>query len=85
MDNVSEEVGEQINMLSCENKTHLMNGKFLEIFGKKKFTIDLFENEDNLKDLMDMVSLFLMQVAKKEDNLYPPNIDLIHLIIINYY
>jgi hypothetical protein len=36
------------------------------------FIIDLFENEDNLKDLMDMVSLFVMQVAKKDDNLYPP-------------
>jgi hypothetical protein len=37
----------------------------------KKFIVDLFENEDNLKDLMDMVSLFVMQVAKKDDNFVP--------------
>jgi hypothetical protein len=42
----------------------------------KKFIIDLFENEDNIKDLMDMVSLFVMQVAKKDDNLYPLIIDI---------
>jgi hypothetical protein len=47
-----------------------------------KFIVDLFENEDNLKDLMDMVSLFVMQVAKKNDNLYPPTIDLNTLILI---
>jgi hypothetical protein len=45
-------------------------------FDMKKFIIDLFENEDNIKDLMDMVSLFVMQVAKKDDNLYPLIIDI---------
>jgi len=42
----------------------------------KFFIIDLFENEDNIKDLIDMVSLFVMQVAKKDDNLYPLTIDI---------
>jgi hypothetical protein len=41
----------------------------------KEIIIDLFENEDNLKDLMDMVSLFVIQVRKKEDNFYLPTID----------
>ncbi len=50
--------------------------KVFRNFDIKKFIIDLFENEDNPKDLMDMVSLFVMQVAKKDDNLYPPTIDL---------
>jgi hypothetical protein len=76
------EVEEQINMLNCGNKTHWMES-FLNL-NMKFFIVDLFENEDNLKDLMDMVSLFVMQVAKKDDNVYPPTIDLNTLILICY-
>jgi hypothetical protein len=38
----------------------------------QKSIIDLFENEESIKDLVDVLFSFVLQVAKKDDNLYLP-------------
>jgi hypothetical protein len=37
-----------------------------------KSIANLFEDEGLIKDLVDMISSFVLQVAKKDGNLYPP-------------
>jgi hypothetical protein len=41
-------------------------------FDTSKFIIDLFEDEGSIKDLVDMLFSFFLQVAKKDGSLYPP-------------
>jgi hypothetical protein len=40
-------------------------------FDTLKFIVDVFKDEGLIKDLVD-IFYFLLQVAKKDDNLYPP-------------
>jgi hypothetical protein len=41
-------------------------------FDTSKSIVDLLENESSMKDLVDMLSFLILQVAKKDSNLYPP-------------
>jgi hypothetical protein len=41
-------------------------------FDMWKLIVDLFKNEKSIIDLMEMIFLFVLQVAKKDNNLYPP-------------
>ncbi len=34
--------------------------------------VDLSKNESSIKNLVDMLSSFILQVAKKDGNMYPP-------------
>jgi hypothetical protein len=45
-------------------------------FWHEKLITNLSENEESIKDLVDMLSSFVLQVAKKDDNLY---------LLIRYY
>jgi hypothetical protein len=44
----------------------------LDGFDKKKYIVDFFEDESFIKDLMDILSSFALQVAKKICSLYIP-------------
>jgi hypothetical protein len=35
-----------------------------------KFIVDLFEDEGLIKDLVDMLSSFILRLAKRDGNLY---------------
>ncbi len=39
-------------------------------FNTQKSIIDLFENEESIKDLVDVLFSFVLQVAKKDSNQY---------------
>jgi hypothetical protein len=39
----------------------------------KKSIANLFQNEDTINNLVDMVVLFVFQVAKNDDSMYPPS------------
>lgn len=41
-------------------------------FDTNKLIINLLEDEFFIKDLVDMLSSFVLQVVKQDDNLYPP-------------
>jgi hypothetical protein len=58
-------------MLSFGGRTYLMNGEVFCDFDMKKFIIDFFGNEDYVKDLVNMLFSFVLQVAKKKGNLHP--------------
>jgi hypothetical protein len=47
-------------------RMHLMNGKNFEI---ERSLVDLLRNDDIVMELVDMLSLFVFQVAKKDDSL----------------
>jgi len=44
--------------------------KLFDGFNTTKFIVDLSKDESSIKDLVDMLSSFILQVAKKDDNLY---------------
>jgi hypothetical protein len=37
----------------------------------QKFIDNLFENEETIKDLVDVLYLFMLQVTKKDDTFHP--------------
>jgi len=41
-------------------------------FDTSKIIVDLSENEGLIKDLVDMLFSFVLQVVKKDGSLYPP-------------
>jgi hypothetical protein len=41
-------------------------------FDMTKSIFDLFEDEGSVKNFVDMLPIFVLQVAKKDDSLYPP-------------
>jgi len=44
--------------------------KLFDGFNTTKFIVDLSEDEGSIKDLVDMLSSFILQVAKKDDTFY---------------
>jgi hypothetical protein len=63
------EVRKQVNLLSYQWKTHLMNEEFLWVLTWKLFFWFLW-NGDNIKDLVDMIPMFVHWVAKIDGSLY---------------
>ncbi len=53
--------------MNAFNEWRLFHG-----FNMAKSIVNLFENEGLIKDLVDMLSSFVLQVAKKYGSLYPP-------------
>jgi hypothetical protein len=49
-----------------------MNGASFKVIIEKRFVVNLFEHEDFLKGLVDMLSMFVVQVAPKNWSFYPP-------------
>jgi hypothetical protein len=68
-------------MWSCGQKMLLMNGrKVFHGYDIDKSIENLFEDEYFVKDLIDMLSSFILQVAKIDGNLYPPTRYMFHFI-----
>jgi hypothetical protein len=45
--------------------------------------VDLLEDESPVKDLVDMFSSFVLQVAKKDGTMYPPTKKFLPSFILN--
>jgi len=52
-------------MLSFEQNMFVINGKLLMILTWKKCIVNLLEDVYSFKDLVDMLSFFVLQVTKK--------------------
>jgi len=60
-------------MQSCGQKMLLINEwKVFHGYDIEKSIEDIFEDEDFVKDLINMLSFFILQVAKIDGNLYLP-------------
>jgi hypothetical protein len=46
-----------------------MNGKSFKVRKLKYLMVNLFENEDFVMGLVDLLSLFILQVVKKNENI----------------
>ncbi len=69
MDNVNRGVTKLANTLEFQVKMPSMNGKSFKVRKLKYLMVNLFENEDFVMGLVDLLSLFILQVVKKNENI----------------